>query len=85
MVGLPYPNMKSAELEEKMKYLDKAVVRHPHTHSPTHPHTHMRRHMPYIHRYAMIDRNSSSDKPPLQFSMLFIPHIMLHTFIVYIQ
>ena len=35
MVGLPYPNMKSAELEEKMKYLDKAVVRHP----PTHTHT----------------------------------------------
>jgi Rad3-related DNA helicase len=26
MVGLPYPNVKSPELEEKMRYLDKTVV-----------------------------------------------------------
>ena len=44
MVGLPYPNMKSAELEEKMKYLDKAVVRHPPTHPPTCTHTHRHPH-----------------------------------------
>ena len=40
MVGLPYPNLKSPELEEKMKYLDKAVVRHTHMHTHTGTHTH---------------------------------------------
>lgn len=28
MVGMPYPNIKSPELQEKMTYLDKHMVRH---------------------------------------------------------
>lgn len=27
MVGMPYPNIKSPELQEKMSYLDKHLVR----------------------------------------------------------
>ena len=90
MVGLPYPNMKSAELEEKMKYLDKAVVRHTPTHPPTHTHTHTHTHIDthaFTGMLAMIGRNSSSDKPPLQFSM-FVHTLTLcyiPTYIVYIR
>lgn len=29
MVGMPYPNIKSPELQEKMAYLDKHMVRRP--------------------------------------------------------
>ena len=34
MVGLPYPNLKSAELKEKMEYLKANVVRKPLTEPP---------------------------------------------------
>lgn len=29
MVGMPYPNIKSPELQEKIAYLDKTMVRGP--------------------------------------------------------
>lgn len=32
MVGMPYPNIKSLELQEKMSYLDKHLVRVPTVH-----------------------------------------------------
>ena len=49
MVGLPYPNIKSPELNEKIQYLNANMVSlcvfvrahgHSHTHTHTHTHTH---------------------------------------------
>lgn len=42
MVGMPYPNIKSPELQEKMSYLDKHLVRDTQP-APIHPAKHQKK------------------------------------------